>query len=733
MKDWKTGLVIAGLILICALGLCACGGPDGQDQTETLEPASITTEAALKDPVLSDVSLIVEPDGTCKLYEIGGLQYFEAGELSALCGGGLSTALHGHLLRLSVRMLDRDAIFLEGKTIAKTADGDEIDLDAEVIPTDQGLWFLPLSTLKSIWGRELVADPEQNRIRCLAFTPCAEAVLINGTPVPDCLSCGGTLMLPVEQSMASLDGSVSADPEESGARKLTLQFRDREMILTEGAGSALVNGESLLLDVPAVTREERWYFPAAAAAEALGGTLITDSTKNRTDLMIPTESAYLWFGGRGLGRCQRIGEADYTGLTALAEQLGAALEQDGDLVSITALEHSLTYRGGSVNMLVDGEEKELQTPVIRTEEDWLIPVRQFAEALGVPELKNSDAGLVFSLMEPCETVLWIDGKKTSSCQLRNSAAYVDLTELAAIAGGSLEAAENTAVLSVWGKTLTLNGGSAEVEIDGDVVSMSAPAAADGAAWSAPANDFLEAVGLSVLEDPDIDQIFYTRIVRNDEIAEGYRVPVLMYHAVSDYMWGIPELFISPSTLEEQLKALVEGGYTAITFEDLDHIAEIEKPVMLTFDDGYNDNYTELFPLLKKYNVKATVFVIVNDMERVHNLTKEQVREMSDSGLVSIQSHTMSHGYLNGMGANQLEYEHYQSMLALARIAGKQPFVICYPTGKNSYFSRSYTAKYYQFGLCMGGPCYETGADPYLIYRYYIPRNTALSKFLEYIG
>ena len=206
----------------------------------------------------------------------------------------------------------------------------------------------------------------------------------------------------------------------------------------------------------------------------------------------------------------------------------------------------------------------------------------------------------------------------------------------------------------------------------------------------------------------------------------------MYHAVSDDIWGIPELFVSPSSLEKQLQALTEGGYTAITFEDLDHIDEIEKPVMLTFDDGYDDNYTELFPLLQRYNVKATVFVIVNDLGKNHKLTEDQVREMSESGLVSIQSHTMSHGYLDGMYEKQLRYENYDSMIALARITGKQPFVLCYPTGKSSGYSRNITAEYYEYGLCMGGPCWVTGDAPYRIYRYYIPRKTTVETFLQYL-
>ena len=78
------------------------------------------------------------------------------------------------------------------------------------------------------------------------------------------------------------------------------------------------------------------------------------------------------------------------------------------------------------------------------------------------------------------------------------------------------------------------------------------------------------------------------------------VPVFMYHAVSDDVWGVEHLFVSPSEMEKQLAFLQENGYSTIWFEDLEHVGDYEKPVILTFDDGYDDNYSELYPLLQKY-------------------------------------------------------------------------------------------------------------------------------------
>lgn len=87
----------------------------------------------------------------------------------------------------------------------------------------------------------------------------------------------------------------------------------------------------------------------------------------------------------------------------------------------------------------------------------------------------------------------------------------------------------------------------------------------------------------------------------------------MYHAVGDETWGYSDLFVRPSELENHLQYLADNGYETIFFDDLSHLEDYEKPVILTFDDGYDDNYTELYPLLQKYQAKATIFVIPRDL------------------------------------------------------------------------------------------------------------------------
>ena len=300
--------------------------------------------------------------------------------------------------------------------------------------------------------------------------------------------------------------------------------------------------------------------------------------------------------------------------------------------------------------------------------------------------------------------------------------YLSLSEIIAAIGGEVQTSEgettHTATFTREDKTIAL--------------SNQKDALYTGQDWYLP-KDVLKELGFQPFGVEGENVVYYTAFPKHDDLPDGVKIPTLMYHAVSDNCWGIQSLFVSPDRMEEQIQYLVENDYTPIVFEELGRADQIEKPILLTFDDGYDDNYTELFPLLKKYNVKATVFVITDLLETEHYLTREQVREMSDSGLVSIQSHTATHPNLDECSEEQLEEEMYRSKAEIAKITGKTPFVLCYPSGRHSDASLAKTAEHYEYGLLMNGTIYQTGDAPYQINRKFVGRATTLSQFKTIIG
>ena len=242
-------------------------------------------------------------------------------------------------------------------------------------------------------------------------------------------------------------------------------------------------------------------------------------------------------------------------------------------------------------------------------------------------------------------------------------------------------------------------------------------------------DVCEAFSLSVLEDEAQERFYCTSGILGWEIPEGYSVPVIMYHGVTDDVWGDADMFLSPVDMENHLKYLVENGYDPIWFEDLAHVADYDKPIVLTFDDGYVCNYETLYPMLQKYNVKATISIVTSSMSnRPTSMTREMVRELADSGLVSIQSHTVSHKSLLKCDRKAKEYEIVQSELEVARITGREPLLLCYPGGGYDDEVLQIGKDHYRFAITVKNGTYVTGTDQLQIPRYSVGRGTTVEQF-----
>ena len=150
------------------------------------------------------------------------------------------------------------------------------------------------------------------------------------------------------------------------------------------------------------------------------------------------------------------------------------------------------------------------------------------------------------------------------------------------------------------------------------------------------------------------------------------IPALMYHSISEVPAGWPaDLCVAPGVFEEHLQYLKAQGYNVVTAPQavilLKSRQNVMNTVIVTFDDGYENNYTEAFPLLKKYGFRGNFYVVGNDVGKVKNqdgmkkyMTFDQIKEMYDQGM-EIGSHSMSHDPLTSIKPELLPWEIYQPL------------------------------------------------------------------------
>ena len=163
------------------------------------------------------------------------------------------------------------------------------------------------------------------------------------------------------------------------------------------------------------------------------------------------------------------------------------------------------------------------------------------------------------------------------------------------------------------------------------------------------DDFGTYVTADTPEDYFLNVLSQTAL-SEDEIST--QVPILMYHHLSEDVTNSE--MVSPEQFEAQIRALSEAGYTGVSFDELRAYVLRgeplpEKPVVITFDDGYRSNYTLAYPILQKYGMKATIFAIGVSFGKDHykdtdytitpHFGADEAAEMTASGLISIQSHT----------------------------------------------------------------------------------------------
>ena len=187
--------------------------------------------------------------------------------------------------------------------------------------------------------------------------------------------------------------------------------------------------------------------------------------------------------------------------------------------------------------------------------------------------------------------------------------------------------------------------------------------------------------------------------------DDVKVLVLNYHMVNSMFIS---LAVEPSDFDWQMKYLVDHGYHSITPDELYAFLAgkgslPDRPVLITFDDGYVDNYTNAYPILKKYDLKATIFIVTGFVSnRKGYLTWDQLREMEQNGITA-QSHTVTHAPLPELPDDRIREELVESKRKAEAELGHPVEYIAYPTGvhdlhivgiaKEAGYKGGFTVKY----------------------------------------
>ncbi len=161
------------------------------------------------------------------------------------------------------------------------------------------------------------------------------------------------------------------------------------------------------------------------------------------------------------------------------------------------------------------------------------------------------------------------------------------------------------------------------------------------------------------------------------------IPIVMYHYIRDYQVkrdrvGV-NLSVSPETFTHQLDYLKSHGYNTITLSELGQPLPA-RPIIITFDDGYDDAASAALPALEKAGMRGVFYIISDFVDKPRYLTSQQIKEMASKGM-EIGSHTRDHHDLAKLDEVHQRKELAESKARLEELIGKPVTSFCYPAGR----------------------------------------------------
>ena len=209
--------------------------------------------------------------------------------------------------------------------------------------------------------------------------------------------------------------------------------------------------------------------------------------------------------------------------------------------------------------------------------------------------------------------------------------------------------------------------------------------------------------------------------------EGF--PILEYHMITDNPPADAEIYnVPPAEFSAQLDYLQQKGYTTLTLQEFmrakhGRFTMPDKPIVLTFDDGYKNIYTDMLPILEAHGMKAVVYVISNELGKEGYLTLEQVKDLQLRG-IEIGSHTADHLALVGLEGEFLLNQVRNSKIFLEWSGLDTIYSFSYPNGAyNSDLAELVKVEGYLTAVTGDVGLNTLESNPYTLKRVHIRRPT----------
>lgn len=226
-------------------------------------------------------------------------------------------------------------------------------------------------------------------------------------------------------------------------------------------------------------------------------------------------------------------------------------------------------------------------------------------------------------------------------------------------------------------------------------------------------------------------------------ASLHRVPVLMYHEIADATATSSPLAVAPDVFADQLAYLDDAGFNTLTAGELaaflaDGVGQLpERPVVLTFDDGYGDFYTDALPLLKRHGFTGTMFQttgwVGKEGEAIRMLNWRELAELHESG-IEIGAHTVHHPQLDQLPEKELRDELYISKSVLEDKLGFAVPGLAYPFGYSNRKVIDVARELgYTYAYSVDNALTTSGAGRFTLPRLTIRRTTTMEQFRRMVN